>query len=80
VRNLAIIGCAICFDYDLGISFSDSSSKGVNVIIIPSAFTYETDQAHWEILCRTPAIETQSYIIAPAQTGCHEENGNYRAS
>lgn len=32
-----------------------------------------TGKAHWEILLRARAIETQSYIIAAAQVGQHNE-------
>lgn len=37
----------------------------------PSAFTVRTGGAHWEILLRARAIETQCYIMAPAQVGSH---------
>lgn len=46
---------------------------GANVILVPSAFTVPTGKAHWEILLRARAIETQSYVIAAAQVGCHSE-------
>jgi predicted amidohydrolase len=69
-----IIGCTICFDLRFGALFQELIKQKVQVIIVPAAFTYETGQAHWEILCRARAIETQSYLIAPAQTGSYEEN------
>ena len=37
------------------------------------AFTRPTGAAHWEILLRARAIETQSYVIAAAQCGEHSE-------
>ena len=37
------------------------------MITFPSAFTVPTGKAHWEILLRARAIETQSYVIAAAQ-------------
>jgi nitrilase len=39
---------------------------------VPSAFTYTTGQAHWELLLRARAVENQCYVIAPAQGGAHE--------
>ena len=39
---------------------------------MPSAFTYTTGQAHWEVLLRARAIENQAYVLAPAQGGRHE--------
>lgn len=38
-----------------------------------SAFTVPTGKAHWEILLRSRAIETQTYVIAAAQVGAHNE-------
>ncbi len=70
-----LIGCTICYDLRFGDLFQKLIRKKVEAIIIPSAFTYETGKAHWEILCRSRAIETQSFVIAPAQTGSHFENG-----
>ena len=39
---------------------------------VPSAFTYTTGQAHWELLLRARAVENQCYVLAPAQGGKHE--------
>ncbi|KAJ4786214.1 Nitrilase [Rhynchospora pubera] len=43
------------------------------VLLVPSAFTKVTGEAHWEILLRARAIETQCYVIAAAQAGKHNE-------
>ncbi|HEX9719667.1 MAG TPA: nitrilase-related carbon-nitrogen hydrolase, partial [Ramlibacter sp.] len=43
-----------------------------DVLLVPSAFTYVTGQAHWELLLRARAIENLAYVIAPAQGGVHE--------
>ena len=40
---------------------------------IPSAFTRPTGEAHWEVLVRARAIETGSFVLAPAQGGKHED-------
>ena len=50
----------------------------VDIIVVPASFTHQTGKDHWEILLRARAIETQAYIIAPAQYGeFPNENGNY---
>jgi len=41
------------------------------LIAVPSAFTYTTGQAHWELLLRARAVENLAYVIAPAQGGLH---------
>jgi predicted amidohydrolase len=41
------------------------------LMVVPSAFTYTTGKAHWEILLRARAIENQCYVLAAAQGGRH---------
>ena len=47
--------------------------QDAQIITYPSAFTVPTGNAHWETLLRARAIETQSYVIAAAQAGPHNE-------
>ena len=42
------------------------------MLLVPSAFTHTTGQAHWEVLLRARAIENQAFVIASAQGGVHE--------
>lgn len=51
----------------------DTRLEPTDIILVPSAFTRRTGVAHWEILLRARAIETQSYVIAAAQAGVHNE-------
>ena len=46
---------------------------GAEILLVPSAFTVATGEAHWEVLLRARAIETQSYVVAAAQAGRHNE-------
>ena len=46
---------------------------GAKVMMVPAAFTRPTGEAHWEILLRARAIETGSFVLAPAQGGFHED-------
>src|SRR5690606_29250724 len=39
------------------------------VLCVPSAFTFTTGAAHWELLLRTRAVENQCWVVAPNQTG-----------
>lgn len=47
-------------------------------MLVPSAFTIPTGKAHWEVLLRARAIETQSYVIAAAQVSRYSFNGVVR--
>ena len=46
-------------------------TMGMDILIIPSAFTAKTGVAHWEVLLRARAIENLCYVIAPNQGGFH---------
>jgi nitrilase len=42
-----------------------------DIYLVPSAFTYTTGQAHWELLLRARAVENLAYAAAAAQGGLH---------
>jgi predicted amidohydrolase len=65
------LGMAVCYDMRFPGLFQALGKRGMNVLALPSAFTTVTGQAHWHTLLRARAIETQSFVIAPAQTGIH---------
>ena len=62
-------GLSICYDMRFGELFWGLRKRGAEVILIPAAFTHITGPAHWEILLRARAIESQSYVLAAAQIG-----------
>ncbi len=66
------IGLSICYDLRFAELFLVYRQAGVDLILIPSAFTVPTGRAHWEILLRARAIESQCYVAAAAQAGDHE--------
>ncbi len=65
------LGMTICYDLRFPYLFRDLAQKGAEILTVPSAFTAHTGQAHWETLLRARAIETGSFVIAPAQVGEH---------
>lgn len=66
-------GCAICYDVRFAELFSRYASKEVDALFLPSAFLVPTGRQHWEILVRARAIESQAYMLAPAQSGDHAD-------
>ncbi|HWU42270.1 MAG TPA: carbon-nitrogen hydrolase family protein [Bdellovibrio sp.] len=66
------IGETICYDVRFAELFSQYARKEVDLILVPSAFLVKTGEAHWEILLRARAIESQSYLMASAQGGTHQ--------
>ena len=72
------IGCTICYDLRFAELFLMLAKKLVDIIVVPASFTYQTGKDHWETLLKARAIETQAYIVAPAQYGeFPNESGNY---
>jgi len=63
------LGLSVCYD----VRFPElyRAMKGVDIILVPSAFTETTGRAHWETLVRARAIENLAYVVAPAQGGYH---------
>lgn len=65
------LGLTMCYDLRFPGLFQALRDKGAELISVPAAFTRVTGEAHWEILLRARAIETQCFILATAQTGEH---------
>ncbi len=63
------VGLSVCYDLRFPELYR---SLRADLLMIPSAFTHTTGQAHWDILLRARAIENQACVIAPAQGGRHE--------
>jgi len=75
------LGVSICYD----MRFPEMHQKltflhGAEVLTFPSAFAMKTGEAHWETLLRSRAIECQTYVVAAAQVGQHNDDGNKRQS
>jgi len=64
------VGLSVC--YDLRFPELYRALAPVDLLLVPSAFTFTTGSAHWETLLRARAIENQCYVLAPAQGGTHE--------
>lgn len=76
------IGSLICFDVRFAEPAVALAQPGpgspwyrrpAQVLTYPSAFTLRTGRAHWEALLRGRAIETQSWVVAAAQVGRHND-------
>jgi nitrilase len=63
------IGMSVCYDLRFPELYR---ALRAHVLMVPSAFTYGTAKAHWELQLRARAVENLAYVIAPAQGGVHE--------
>lgn len=67
------IALATCYDLRFPEMFL-ALQKAVghfDVLVAPSAFTFETGRHHWELLLRARAVESQCYVCAANQVGEH---------
>jgi deaminated glutathione amidase len=65
------IGLSICYDLRFSELYSAYARQDAHILFIPSAFLVPTGRAHWHVLLRARAIESQTYVVAPAQAGEH---------
>lgn len=66
---LGAIGLTVCYDLRFPELYRRLTFAGAEIVTVPSAFTFPTGEAHWDVLLRARAIENQAYVIAPAQFG-----------
>lgn len=67
------VGLGICYDLRFPELSLSLQRHGADILTYPSAFTVATGAAHWEVLLRARAIETQCFVLAAAQVGRHHE-------
>ncbi len=69
----ARVGLAICYDLRFPELFRAMVDRGAEIIVLPSAFTRVTGEAHWDVLVRARAIENGCFLLAAGQGGRHDE-------
>ena len=69
------LGLSICYDLRFAALYRLLAQNGAEVLCVPAAFTAVTGRAHWHSLLRARAIETGSFVLAPAQVGIHARDG-----
>ena len=63
------IGLSVCYDLRFPELYRQLQA---HLLLVPSAFTHTTGQAHWEVLLRARAIENLAFVAAAAQGGLHD--------
>ena len=73
--ELGTLGMSVCYDLRFPGLYQTLRDRGAEILTVPSAFTLSTGRDHWHPLMRARAIETQCYVLAPAQFGKHDDDG-----
>lgn len=66
------VGLSVCYDLRFPELYRALMVPPCELLCVPSAFTWSTGRAHWELLLRARAVENQTYVLAAAQGGKHE--------
>lgn len=67
------LGMTVCYDVRFAHLYRVLAKAGASLLTVPAAFTVPTGRAHWHVLLRARAIETGCFVLAPAQTGTHDQ-------
>lgn len=65
------LGVLTCYDLRFGEQARLLRAAGAELLVVPAAFTAMTGEAHWQVLLRARAIETQCLVIGAGQGGRH---------
>lgn len=70
----ARVGLSICYDVRFPELYRRLVlDRGAEVLLVPAAFTAHTGAAHWHLMLRARAVENQTWVVAAAQWGRHNE-------
>jgi predicted amidohydrolase len=69
--RLGKIGLSVCYDVRFPELYRALVARGAEILLVPAAFTVPTGSAHWEVLLRARAIESQCFVLAAGQWGSH---------
>lgn len=65
------LGLMVCYDLRFPEQAIALRQQGAEILTAPSAFTALTGQAHWQLLLRARAIDSQCLVIGAGQGGTH---------
>ncbi|MCB0351035.1 MAG: carbon-nitrogen hydrolase family protein [Bdellovibrionales bacterium] len=66
------IGLSICYDMRFSELYAKYAKKNAHLLLVPAAFLVPTGRAHWHVLLRARAIESQAFVVSAAQSGGHK--------
>jgi deaminated glutathione amidase len=69
--ELGRIGMLVCYDLRFPALFHRLGVLGVDILVVPAAFTVPTGRVHWQPLLTARAVESLAYVVASGQWGEH---------
>lgn len=71
VTDLGRIAMSVCYDIRFPALFDRLAVIGMDLLVVPAAFTVPTGRVHWLPLLKARAIESLTYVVASGQWGTH---------
>lgn len=72
------VGMMICFDVRFPALAQHYRMLGADILVAPSAFTFATGQANWQMLLQARALDSQCLVVGAAQGGTHRTQNSER--
>ena len=69
------VGLSVCYDLRFPELYRHHAQAGADIMVVPSAFTCTTGQAHWEVLLRARAIENHALCWPRRKAGNMKTGG-----
>jgi len=69
--TLGRVGMCVCYDIRFPALYDRLGRIGMDVLVVPAAFTVPTGRVHWRPLLQARAIESLVYVVASGQWGEH---------
>ena len=57
------LALSVCYDLRFAELYRQLADMGADIVVVPSAFTAVTGEAHWQLLLRARAVENQCFVI-----------------
>lgn len=65
------LGLMVCYDLRFPEQAIALRQQGAEILTAPSAFTHLTGGAHWQLLLRARAVDSQCLVVGAGQSGWH---------
>lgn len=74
------VGMMVCFDLRFPKLAQLYRQLGADILVAPSAFTFQTGQANWQTLLQARALDSQCFMVGSAQGGTHRTKNSERTT
>mmetsp|Transcript_21110 Transcript_21110/g.41842 ORF Transcript_21110/g.41842 Transcript_21110/m.41842 type:complete len:345 (+) Transcript_21110:10-1044(+) len=74
-----VVGVGICYDIRFPEYALLMQQRGASILVYPGAFNLVTGAAHWELLQRARAVDTQAFVLTASPARSSDDQQGYKA-